>query len=592
MNVNTGIARLTSVIVLSVALVLLSIGIYGGRLATKTLWPGLHNDASLFSTVIINRANGLGNTFDSYTYHLFNAKGNKNFNVHGQLYYPIIAAMMPGGGYERLLLILHWLNYIAFGLSLILFYNVARRHVQTSSYVALFCGVSCAFANVAALQYLQGRPDHGVVLILLLFCVLDQCLLKGRIRPVLTGVVTGCVAAITPIPGYITGVAIVISELFDARKSAHKPHWPSWFTWIVNSMLSLGIALVTWVLLTKLVYPWPISNLFNLTFSTGLTSYPALRTLFYKFPRVSLISPTGISEYWLTLKFVPLISLPLLYASILVLIRTFRTLVTGVGWVTKILLIAILIVISGQLWFFVASWPEINYVLIGLLPGILYWSLRQSARFDKVSYLSVIVRELNQKVDCVVGVSGRQLKTASIIIFSITALAPGLGYLRTSLLQSAILDRGVSFIEARQRFQSLQKTLADDEYILISSTGWKNTLQRPRLRRLAEDDPMFLSEYRQGSGRNAIVLDGPPWRSRSSDFGDDLNRCFINLRPKYYFHLQDSVMDIDVPEHVFGYRLIEKRFTPNPVRIFGLQVATVTPGYGYVVYENINNKSR
>ena len=51
-------------------------------------------------------------------------------------------------------------------------------------------------------------------------------------------------------------------------------------------------------------------------------------------------------------------------------------------------------------------------------------------------------------------------------------------------------------------------------------------------------------------------------------------------------------MDIDVPEHVFGYRLIEKRFTPNPVRIFGLQVATVTPGYGYVVYENINNKSR
>jgi hypothetical protein len=100
--------------VLVLVLVLVSVGLYGGWMSTKTLWPGLHSDACLLSTVVINRANGQGNTFDSYTRYLHLRNGNRQFNFHGQLYYPILAATIPGKGYEQFLRVLHWSNLVAF----------------------------------------------------------------------------------------------------------------------------------------------------------------------------------------------------------------------------------------------------------------------------------------------------------------------------------------------------------------------------------------------------------------------------------------------------------------------------------------------
>ena len=137
---------------------------------------------------------------------------------------------------------------------------------------------------------------------------------------------------------------------------------------------------------------------------------------------------------------------------------------------------------------------------------------------------------------------------------------PGLGYLRSSLLQRSVLTGGVSFEVARDRYQDLKRTLAEDEYILIS-------------------------EYSSPSGRSPVVLSGPPWKTRASVLGNNLNDSFTSLRAKYYFVLQDQLSDTNIPETTKGYRLIEKRFTPTPVVLGGMRISSVIPGYAYAIYE-------
>ncbi|NBO65075.1 MAG: hypothetical protein EBU88_09585 [Acidobacteria bacterium] len=549
--------------VLVLVLVLVSVGLYGGWMSTKTLWPGLHSDACLLSTVVINRANGQGNTFDSYTRYLHLRNGNRQFNFHGQLYYPILAATIPGKGYEQFLRVLHWSNLVAFVISLFLFSQVARSRLRASLTIALLCGVSAAFAIVSALQYLQGRPDHGVVLVLLLFCLLEESILRGRGRPLLVGVMTGVVAAISPFPGYVTGATMVLAGLLDVDRASRSTQSSSWLVWVANSSLSLIVALLCWWSLMALAYPWPLADLFQRTVSYGVRDHAGLYSLFHGLAEVNL---PRMAESWVRIKYIPFVFLPLLYATILVLINSARTMVSSVSWMIRVLLLLLLILISGQLWFFAVSWPEINYGLICLLPGILYWSLCQSARLDKVRDLDLVLQEHHRRIDYKIGVSTHQIKMASVVLFSLLAIVPGLGYLRTTLLQRAVHNRGVDFKTANNSFQRLKQTLAEDEYILISEFGASM------------------------SGRSSIVFDGPPWRSRASVFGDDLNRYFNSLKPKYYFNLQDSMTDTNVPQQVFGYKLIESNLTPAPVKVFGLRVGSVTPGYGYVVYEKVNEE--
>lgn len=549
--------------VLVLVLVLVSVGLYGGWMSTKTLWPGLHSDACLLSTVVINRANGQGNTFDSYTRYLHLRNGNRQFNFHGQLYYPILAATIPGKGYEQFLRVLHWSNLVAFVISLFLFSQVARSRLRASLTIALLCGVSAAFAIVSALQYLQGRPDHGVVLVLLLFCLLEESILRGRGRPLLVGVMTGVVAAISPFPGYVTGATMVLAGLLDDDVTMHSTRYPRWLIWLASSTLSLIVSLLCWWSLMALAYPWPLADLFQRTVSYGVRDHAGLYSLFHGLAEVNL---PRMAESWVRIKYIPFVFLPLLYATILVLINSARTMVSSVSWMIRVLLLLLLILISGQLWFFAVSWPEINYGLICLLPGILYWSLCQSARLDKVRDLDLVLQEHHRRIDYKIGVSTHQIKMASVVLFSLLAIVPGLGYLRTTLLQRAVHNRGVDFKTANNSFQRLKQTLAEDEYILISEFGASM------------------------SGRSSIVFDGPPWRSRASVFGDDLNRYFNSLKPKYYFNLQDSMTDTNVPQQVFGYKLIESNLTPAPVKVFGLRVGSVTPGYGYVVYEKVNEE--
>ena len=180
---TTFAVKAASLIAVVAAIGLLGIGLDGGWQATRTQWPGLHEDGSKFSTIIINRAAGLGNKFDVFTRQIRVANGDYNFNDHGQLYYPVIAALMRGADYGALLRTLHLTNLAGFLLSFLLFLLVAWRRVGCRLKVALLYATAGALATAGILQYLLGRPDHGIVLALLLFGLASELIFRGRQTP-------------------------------------------------------------------------------------------------------------------------------------------------------------------------------------------------------------------------------------------------------------------------------------------------------------------------------------------------------------------------------------------------------------------------
>gem|GEM_PF-6899814 len=531
-------------ILIASALGLFGVGLVGGWLSTKTRWPGLHQDSSRYSTVIINRANGLGNTYDVFTRVIKMEKGNLSFDVHGQLYYPLVATFIRGEGYGGLLRFLHLINLLAFILAAGIFFHTARRQTGCSIAIASLVGASGALVIGSLLQYLQGRPDHGIVITLLIFGLLT----RREGSPLLAGLRIGLVAAMSPLPAYLLGLMTVWSDSLRQRRTVNL---------VRNSLLSLIVALLCWGALTSLVYPGPLTNLFIRTISDGTQENAGLFSLYSGFPSINI---SRIIKAWISIKYIPLIITPLVLTAIVVLVRSIQKLRADGPMIIKLVVLLFLIVLPGQLWFQIVTWPEIHYSLIGLYPAMLFWSLRQIGAVDEMRPVILSLVEKTRGIEIGIDLQPSRIKEWLLVCLALMAFLPGLGYLRTSLLQPTVLREGVDYQTAAERFTRLKGALAANEYILIS-------------------------EYTDNNGRSAVVMDGPPWRSRASVWGDDLNESFTNLRGRFYFTLQDSLADTNIPARAHGYRLIENRLTTKPVKLFGFRLAAVTPGYAYAVYE-------
>ncbi len=523
-------------------------GIDGGWRATRSLWPGIYEDGSMYTTVVINRANGLGNTFDVFTPNIRVNNGDRTFRVHGQLYHPLIAALITGRGYDALLTQFHRLNLLGFLLALLLFYLVPARRLATSPLVSLGCGVSCAYATTSLLQYLQGRPDHGVVLVLLLAGLFNELVLRDRFTSLKAGIAIGVVGAISPLPGYLLGMLTVLSSSLRVTRFRKL---------VVDSTISLVVSLLVWVVLTSIVYAGPLSDLFTSTVRDGMSFQPGMYQLFYNFPQMSL---ARIASALIWVKYAPFLITPLLLVTLMVLIIAGRRLAGRDSWPLNFTLAGLLFTLSGQLWFFILHWPERHYDVIGLYPAIFLWMLRQLMLVERRIDLSLQVTLASRGIEHQLRLDRQALTAGLVVIMSLVVAMPGLGFLRTSLIQRGVIEHGVSYSMALARFQQLKESLAENEYILIDS--WSST-----------------------NGRSSVVFDGPPWKSRASVWGNDLNESFSGMKARYYFTLQDSLLDTNVPVQSNGYRLIEKNLTEFPVRIFGISVTSITPGYGYVIYE-------
>lgn len=419
--------RFANVLGWVVVFFLFCFGVYGGWQMTKTLWPGLHDDGTLYSTVVINKAAGYGNTFAVYTRSLLKDRGGREFDGHGQLYYPIAAFMIKNANYQSFLSLLHLSNIIAFIASFIVFLYSTNKYLSQNILVSATIGISGAYGLTAVLHYLQGRPEHGIPFILLFFLITRIILNHETLPDWLIGIQIGLIALISPLPGIIAGLGSVFVR---ATQSGAK-------NIIRASGQQFLYAVITWWLIMLMIYDKSIFHWFNQTFG-GAT--------------LNLFQPEGIIAFWGKLSLAPGLGVLLLLIIFLGMKVFFHLIrcknLTGNKVVATIALIGLAYFIYKH----GVAWAATNYCFLGFFPSAVVWSMQSIKNISSLGY--------------------NLSRYTMILILIIATALPALGYFRSCLFQSAIIKRGVSFQSALQRINQLKETLDPHEVILID--GYRN----------------------------------------------------------------------------------------------------------------------
>ena len=499
-----------------VVVFLFCFAVYSGWQMTKTLWPGLHDDGVLYTTVAINRANGLGNHFDVYTDSLIRSEGATDFKGHGQLYYPVAAKLLSKPDYEALLTLLHQSNFVGFLLAFVVFTLATRRSLQLGWLPSSLMGVVGGAAVVAVLQYLQGRPEHGIPFVLLAFQLFVLIKNWPEMPSWLAGVQIGLVGAISPQPGAILGLASLLT--FSLRTQETK-------ALLIGASKMLGFSLLIWWVVTTVVYEGSLVGL--LLSSTQGAKY-------------FMFQPHEIPAFWLKLNLAPGLGLIFLLGAFVAGIKTLQIILDG----THRLLQKALVVISLlPLVYFIfkhgIAWAATNYCFLPFLPGVAIWL---------VANMKTMAFGLIRNPVFLNRIAG--------IILLLALAPPALGYFRTGLFQSSILERGVSFQTARSEIEKFRTRLKGNEVIMIHSYN---------------------------NARSPVVFDGPPWKFRSQPWYGFLSvEKQLGYHAKYYLVLQNAN---DSPPEIKGFSLLHEKFAADPVLLFGMPIKKSTPGYGYAIYE-------
>ena len=521
---------------------LAAFGIYGCWLPLTTFWPGLHQDGANFSTVAINLANGLGTKFDVYLINFVINQGNQSFNWHGQLYYPVASLLMQGSSYESFLRLLYAINLVALFLSFIVFALATRRSLAFPAILSAAFGIGGAYATVGLMQYLQGRPEHGIPLVLLLASMARELTPRRELPGLVNGLVIGVIAAISPLPGILMAI---FSVFVFAAKEANAVNL------LLGVLARACVALVSWCSVMLVVYPWSFREWFQSTRNFQNQIYDFINPFYPDFPAFNV---GWVTNFWFTMPFAPGLGALFLLAAATALFLFVKTCLNSGQLLRKLLLAACLIVPLPQIWWSGIGGCPLNYSLICFFPAVAVWLLEQMR--GVVAFRNVrLAGPAELRIPDWISRSFVPL----VLLFAVSW--PGLGFARTSLMQDAILKNGVSYAEALARFEELKSQLGQEEVILID---------------------LYTNP------RSAVVFDGPPWKSIAYEGSLDgpLEKIEekLNFRGKYIFYLQAG--NEKSPERA-GFKLIETNFNFKPVEIFGKTIRSTTPGYGYAIYERI-----
>lgn len=435
-------------------------GIYGGWQMTKTLWPGLHDDGVLYSTVVINQASGLGNTFAVYTPSLILAEGKTNFASHGQLYYPIVAALLAKPNYEALLTFLHQANLVGFLLAIVVLTLTTRRSLGLGWLPSSLIGVLGGAAVVAVLQYLQGRPEHGIPFVLLAFQLI-LLLLNWRAMPSwLAGVQIGLVGAISPQPGVILGFASLLS--LSLRTQITKALF-------IGTLKMLGFSLLVWWAVTSAVYEGSL---------VGLLLNSTQGAKFFMF------QPHEILAFWLKMNLAPGLGLIFILGVFMAGFKAHKVVFTGKHTMLQRAFVALS---PLPLVYFIfkhgIAWAATNYCFLPFFPGVGIWLITNIQTMDFGPIRNPIF-----------------LNRIAYIILFLALTPPALGFFRTSLFQNSILQNGVSYQSAQADIEEFRNQLKGNEVIMIPSYSYARSpviFDRPPWKFRSRPGNGFLSVEKQ-----------------------------------------------------------------------------------------------
>jgi hypothetical protein len=495
-----------------VVLFLFCFGLYGGWQMTKTLWPGLHEDAALYSTVAVNLKSGFQNQYDVYTPALILAEGKNNFTGHGQLYYPIISLFMADGDYESLLKVLHISNLLGFILTFAVFFLAGRLYYRINCLGLCLLAILGSYGIVGILHYIQGRPEHGIPFVLLIF-LLVRLLIKKLILPNwLSGVQIGIVAAISPVPGAILGFASIYVFSLKSKNVGHL---------IRGAFVQTIWAAISWIVINALISKDSISNLFKGIIASGRLYYFNLHEL---------------PVFWFKLSWAPGLGILLIVSLIAGFILTCRFLISDINYIAKGIHLSAALLLSYFVFRSGIGWPAINYSLIPFFPSVVVWLMENSKNlyfFQKCAHREKIFH-----------------KALALVLFVAMAI-PGLGYLRTCFFQSYVLSSNLSYGTVLERIAQLKSNLRPGENIMIDD--WANArsaviFDGPPWQFKTKPLPGYPIEYAE----QALGFHAPYYFVlQSSDFPPERNG--FDLMENSYNQNPVTLFGIQIKGHTPGY---------------------------------------
>lgn len=408
------------------------VGVYGGVLMLRTLWPGLHEDAALYSTVIISHAAGDGARFAVYLPALLQDNGSRIFNSHGQLYYPIVAAFLSKPNFENLLFCLHAFNLMGLLMGFFVFAHTAYYSIHKSWLICLVFGIAGSFASVGVLHYLQGRPEHGIPLVAFLFIIIKIIWKKNELPEWVEGLQIGIIIAISPVPGALFGLLSCACLAFRATDEKK---------FIKTCFERFFYALISWLTLTYVVCGTnPFGQFGNAK----------------NWAEMYIYNPHSFRTFWIDIPYVPFAIMPFGVAGFVFFFLSVNFLQSDKSNVLKATFIFICVLSFYPIWKHLIAWSETNYTLLPFMPLVTIWSIQ---KIDFVFRNKSCLNFSSKAAICL------------LVLFCLTG--PALGYLRTAAVQPKVVKSGFTYSNSFDSIKKLREALKPKEAIMID--GWNNS---------------------------------------------------------------------------------------------------------------------
>ena len=209
-----------------------------------TCWPGLHHDAGLYTTPIVNSAARGVWELECYTPAVMSDLGT-SFNRHGMLYQWVFAKVLRCSSYER---IIEWSSALtAFSFLFTLGLSWRILHRENAVTAPWFASGIAAMTALFGL-WVQGRPEHLIPLLMLLPVIANEWGVTRSWSRHVGYAVLGLVIVTSPLPGVLCCLGTVAWIALQHRQHLVKEL-------IICAALSLASAVLV-LLVSCPVSPW------------------------------------------------------------------------------------------------------------------------------------------------------------------------------------------------------------------------------------------------------------------------------------------------------------------------------------------------
>ncbi len=247
-------------------------------------FPGLHWDASLFSTVIINVANGKGWTFDSYAAALVDSP-DQQYDGHGFMSVLIHGVVLKARNWQQLEQQFVWCHTITYLLWLAVFLIGRQRCILRS-----LNAVVSAFIISYITMCLQGRPEHLAAAILLPPAFLWTAGRRELEFHVCWAITSGLLFCTSPALGLLSAMFTIVLLGVDAKK---RGQWKTLGSIAVSGVLSLMVS----ILVLQSLHPFGAQKWLSATLHGSVVA-PDLSPYFFDFGRTMFLGLSVAVPFW------------------------------------------------------------------------------------------------------------------------------------------------------------------------------------------------------------------------------------------------------------------------------------------------------